>query len=233
MVQVEIERRKSIGGHYSGNSAFSSKLVCADCGAFFGQKVWHSTDKYRRVIWRCNARFDGKHKCATPHLAEDEIKSMFLKAYNELMGNREQVISDCRLMLEMLTDQTKLDARIDKVNEEIALVSDLVSACVQENAEKAIGQDAFNKQYNSLVNRHQKALVRLDRLNAEKANRKNRERGLRAFIDTLSTGSLVLDAWDEQLWRLLVMKGIVGRDGRIEFEFRGGQRVYIARGCKG
>ena len=47
MVQTEIERRKGLGGHYSGSSVFSSKLVCADCGAFFGQKVWHSTDKYR------------------------------------------------------------------------------------------------------------------------------------------------------------------------------------------
>ena len=233
MVQVEIERRKSIGGHYSGSSAFSSKLVCADCGAFFGQKVWHSTDKYHRVIWRCNARFDGKHKCATPHLAEDEIKSMFLKAYNELMGNREQVIADCRLMLEMLSDHSKLDAQIKKTNEEIALVSGLVSACVQENAENAQAQDEYNNRYDSLVQRYEKSMARLERLKAEKAYRKNRERGLRAFIDTLSTSPLVLDAWDEQLWRLLVMKGIVGRDGRIEFEFRGGQRVYIARGCKG
>ena len=219
MVQAEIERRKGIGGHYSGSNVFSSKLVCSDCGAFFGQKVWHSTDKYRKVIWRCNAKFNGEHKCATPHLTEDEIKAAFLKAYNELMGNREQVIADCRLMLDMLSDHSKLDAQIAKANAEIALVADLVSACVHENAEKAIDQDVFNKRYNGLVNRHQKAMVRLDKLNAEFADKANRERELRGFIDALTTSPLVLDAWDEQLWRLLVVKGVVGRDGRIEFEF--------------
>jgi hypothetical protein len=59
-----------------------------------------------------------------------------------------------------------------------------------------------------------------EKLKAELADSVNRERELRAFIDTLTTSPLVLDAWDEQLWRLLVMKGAVGRDGGIEFEFR-------------
>ena len=226
MVQAEIERRKSIGGHYSGSSVFSSKVVCTDCGAFFGQKVWHSTDKYRKVIWRCNAKFNGEHKCATPHLTEDEIKTAFLKAYNNLMGNREQVIADCRLMLEMLADHSKLDAQITKVNEEISLVSGLVSACVHENAEKAQDQDAFNKHYNSLVDRHQKAIERLEKLKAACAEKVNRERELLGFIDSLLTSPLVLDAWDEQLWRLLVVKAVVGCDGYIEFEFGMELRSY-------
>ncbi|MCE5342803.1 MAG: recombinase family protein, partial [Eubacteriales bacterium] len=157
MVKAEIERRKGIGRSYSGSGVFSSKLVCADCGAFFGQKVWHSTDKYRKVIWRCNAKFNGDHKCSTPHLTEETIKAMFLKAYNSLMGDREQVISDCRLMLEMLTDHTKLDAQIEKVNEEITLVSGLVSACVRENAEKVQAQDEYNDRYDSLAKRYAKA----------------------------------------------------------------------------
>ena len=227
LVQVEIERRKAIGGHYSGSSVFSSKLVCADCGAFFGQKVWHSTDKYRKVIWRCNAKFNGDHKCATPHLTEDEIKEMFLKAYNDLMGNREQVIADCKLMLEMLADHTKLDAQITKANEEIALVSGLVSACVHKNAEKTQSQDAFNKQYNRLVDRHQKATARLEKIKAACADQVNRERELRGYIDSLTISPLVLDTWDERLWRLLVVKGIVGREGSIEFEFRNSKKMRL------
>ena len=229
MVQTEIERRKSICGHYSGSSVFSSKLVCADCGAFFGQKVWHSTDKYRKVIWRCNAKFNGEHKCVTPHLTEDEIKTAFLKAYNQLMGNREQVMADCQLMLEMLSDHSKLDAQIAKANEEIALISGMVSACVHENAEKAQDQDAFNKHYNSLVDRHQKALARLEKLNIARTDRVNRGRELQEFISTLATSPLVLDAWDEQLWRLLVVKGVVGRDAGIEFEFSGEKKLHIPK----
>ena len=97
-------------------------------------------------------------RCGTPHLTEDEIKAMFLKACNNLTGNREQVVADCRLILEMLSDHSNLDAQTKKANDEIALVSGLVSACVHENAEKAQSQDAFSEHYNSLVDRHQKAM---------------------------------------------------------------------------
>ncbi len=47
------------------------------CGGFFGVKVWHSTDKYRRVIYRCNKKYDG-HKCQTPHVTEGEVKTAFV-----------------------------------------------------------------------------------------------------------------------------------------------------------
>ena len=66
MVQTEMARRKQEGGRYSGVSIFSGKIKCGECGGFFGAKVWHSTDKYRRVIYRCNKKYDG-HKCQTPH----------------------------------------------------------------------------------------------------------------------------------------------------------------------
>ena len=54
MAQQELEaRRKEIRQH-SSKSIFISKLVCGDCGCFYGSKVWHSTDKYRSVVWQYN-----------------------------------------------------------------------------------------------------------------------------------------------------------------------------------
>lgn len=64
-VQAEMQRRKALGTKYSGNSVLATWLVCADCGSFFGSKVWHSTSKYRRVIWQCNHKFIGGEKCKT------------------------------------------------------------------------------------------------------------------------------------------------------------------------
>ncbi len=133
----------------------------------------------------------------------------------------------CRRMLEMLSDNMKLDARIAKVNAEIVLVSGLVNGCVHENAEKAQSQEAFNKHYCSLVDRHQKAIERLEKLKAARMDKAMRQMALRNHIDALTTAPLVVDAWDERLWRQLLVKGVVGRDGSIEFEFRGGERVPI------
>lgn len=53
-IQLEIERRKSLGRPTSTTSIFASRLVCADCGGHFGKKVWGSykSDKtYRKEVW--------------------------------------------------------------------------------------------------------------------------------------------------------------------------------------
>lgn len=67
MVQEEIDRRKKYGSSYSGNSTFSTRLVCGECGSLYGTKVWHSNDKYRRTIFQCNGKFKNGKKCSTPH----------------------------------------------------------------------------------------------------------------------------------------------------------------------
>ena len=46
-VQSEIKRREQNGKH-SGVSIFANKIKCGCCGGWYGAKVWHSTDKYRR-----------------------------------------------------------------------------------------------------------------------------------------------------------------------------------------
>ena len=60
---------------------FGKELFCLDGsplrGSFFGSKVWNSTSKYHRVIWQCNNKFKGDHKCERPHLDEEPIKARF------------------------------------------------------------------------------------------------------------------------------------------------------------
>ena len=54
---VQVERKKRTKAeciHYSGAGIFASKLVCGECGSFFGRKIWHSNDKYRCIAYRCN-----------------------------------------------------------------------------------------------------------------------------------------------------------------------------------
>lgn len=87
MVQEEIKRRAKLGKQFRGSKVFASRLVCADCGAFYGPKVWHSTDKYRSEVWQCNKRFQNRKlgvQCDTPFLTEEHIKKSFIKAFNLL-----------------------------------------------------------------------------------------------------------------------------------------------------
>lgn len=86
MVQREMEKRGKGRKYHSGVHAFSSKIRCGECGSWYGSKVWHSNNKYRKVIWQCNHKFDGDKHCSTPHLTDDIIQQAFLSAANKLLA---------------------------------------------------------------------------------------------------------------------------------------------------
>lgn len=98
MVQKMMGQIKSGKNRQSSVSIFSSKIRCGECGSYYGSKVWHSNDKYRRVIWQCNHKFDNEKKCSTPHLDERMIKQAFLSAINKLIPDKEQIISDLEMI---------------------------------------------------------------------------------------------------------------------------------------
>ena len=227
-VQAEFARRKGIGKAYSGTSVFSARLVCADCGDFFGSKVWHSTDAYRKEIWRCNHKFSGDKKCTTPHLVAEQIQSLFLRAYNELMQDRTQVIADCAVMRDALLDTTDIQKQITKVDEEIEVTTALVAAAVKENATLPQSQEEYNKKYAALEERFTEQKNKRAALEAKIEERKARAHELGLFMDTLAERNLLLETWDDQLWLTLVEKGTVLPDGSINFLFKDGTEILAA-----
>ena len=226
-VQDEIARRQGLGRSYSGSSIFASKLICGDCGGFYGQKVWHSTDAYRRVIWRCNSKFKGEAKCETPTLGTETIQQMFLQAYNQLMGSRNQLILDCETMRTLVNNCTALDAEIDTLNEEIQVVAELVSQCVKENATTEQSQEEYTRKYNRLVKRYEKATARLKVVTEEHERQMQRDRELRVFIGAIEKQPLVLEAWDEALWISLLDTATVHSNNSITFRFKNGTEITI------
>ena len=153
-VQAEFERRKPLGRQYSGKSIFASRIVCGDCGSFYGPKVWNSNSKYRRVIWQCNGKFQGEKKCLTPHLDERAIKAGFIAEFNKVLGDKERILEDCRLMQSTLTDCAGIDKNIAELEQEMEVISELIKNGIAENAQTALRQNEYNVRYNELVQQY-------------------------------------------------------------------------------
>ena len=162
LVQAEISRRNKGKERYSGISIFSTKVQCAECGGWYGSKVWHSNDKYRRIIYQCNNKFRKKTGCQTPHLTEYEIKEYFIKAMNRLITDKEEVIANVELIRQMLTDNGELIAKRDALKGEIEVTVEMTQSIVAENARVDQNQEDYNKRYNSLVERYDKLKAEYD-----------------------------------------------------------------------
>ena len=214
MVQIEIANRKTLGGRYSGNGILASRLVCGDCGAFFGSKVWHSTDKYRKVIWQCNNKFKGKEKCSTPTLDENNVKERFVKAVNILFSDKDTLIEDCRLIQRALTDCKEIDA-----------VTELTRRCIENNSKSAQDQEDYAERYNGLVERYDAAKKKAEALQAKKTKRQSKAESIGVFISELQKREGTITEFDERLWLATVEKATVYSDGRLIFLFKNGMEV--------
>ena len=215
-IQDEIARRKRIGKSYSGDSVFSSRIICGDCGGRYGRKVWHSTDSYRKIIWQCNHKFGEHQRCRTPTVSEETLKQAFLEAYNKMMDNREQLVSDCESMYNALANLKDLETRIRELTEEMKFVSDMSAALIKQHAAKAESEEEYNKRRSELVARYEKAQAELEQYNNERQQRLDQRKKIKRFINSLKDQPLVLPEWDEQLWARIVESMTLYSSGKVE-----------------
>ncbi|MBS3938773.1 MAG: recombinase family protein [Peptococcaceae bacterium] len=224
-VQIEIERRKKLGRPSSCHSPFSAKIVCGDCGGFYGSKVWGSNTKYRRTIWRCNEKYRGENRCKTPHVTEDVVKQRFLNAFNTLMGDREELHANCRLAQSSLCNCSKIDAELAELGQEIEVVTELYKKAIYENARVAVSQDEWSERNNSYLERHRRAAERVTELEGLRRERQSKLLTLEGFIQGIETRPLVLEEFDEKLWVVAVEKVRVLPDGRLMYSFKDGTGI--------
>jgi site-specific DNA recombinase len=180
-----MKQRKAIG-YTSRTSLFSSKIICGECGGFYGSKVWHSTSKYRRTIWQCNQKFKNDDKCGTPHLYEDDLKRAFVDAFNSLMDNKKAILNGYEAVIHALTDNTALDEESKSLQEECDVVMELIHKYVDENAHSAINQDDYMTRYSALLERYETAKKKLYVVKNERQERKVKRENISGLRTALS-----------------------------------------------
>src|SRR5690554_2579746 len=224
LVQAEMARRKELKQRYSCHSVFASMIFCGECGGYYGSKVWHSTDKYRRVVWQCSDKFKGDHFCGTPHLTESQIQELFLRAFGKVVSLRDIILEDCRLVQKQLFDCTELDRQQQTLAEEMQMAADMVRHCIEENALKVQDQTEYLQQYEQYTWHYEKLKKKYDALENERQRRKEQQDRLGAFISTMEHTQTVPIAFDTDLWLATVDHVTVHKD-TVVFTFKGDMEI--------
>lgn len=220
LTQMELEWRRSLSGSYSGKSCFASRVVCGDCGAFYGSKVWHSTDAYRRVVWRCNGKYIGEKKCSTPYITQDELEKAFVSVMERVIAEKDAIIATCREMLEE-PDTNELDAEVALLENEASSIAECLRKLVEENARVRTDQKEFQREYDRLVIEYDRINAKIKAMENRNRDKGRRRRKLEIFLGFLEKME-VCEAFEPYTFATMVEKVVVGRDGQSQFWFRNG-----------
>ena len=225
MVQKELETRLHGKGRYSGVDIFSSKLRCGECGSFYGPKVWHSTSKYRKVIYQCNRKFKDGEKCDTPHFTEEQIKAIFVEAVNKLLANTEEIIANIELVQQTLFDTSAFEQEKMKLHDDLLRLTESIENLVHENARRVQNQDEYQKSYNALVKQYDEAKAEYEKVESQIADRLIRKETMEHFIRVLKRQDGMITAFDSALWGSLLYSITVYGEKVVCVRFKDGSEI--------
>ncbi len=121
------------------------------------------------------------------HITEEDIKSAFVTAFNRLVTEREEIAANTRLVRQTLCDTSELEQEKVSLGQELAVLVEMIQNCIAENARIAQDQGEYQKRYNGLVERYEKAKARFDEVTGAIAQRSAKGERLAGFIRMLET----------------------------------------------
>lgn len=225
-VQAEMERRKKLGRPSAYNSPLSARIVCGDCGGYFGAKVWCSTSKYRRVIWRCNEKYKREEPCSTPHVTEEDVRRKFVSAFNSVLSWRKELLDNCRHAQNTLCDCAALDAETAALGQEIGVLEALARGTILASCEGS-NEEGVPGNGNPYIQKLDSAIKRQKELEALRREKQIKRALLDGFIRNIEESGESIGEFDERLWAAVTEKVTVMPYGALVFSFKDGTDITI------
>ena len=226
LVQAEFAKREGFSRRYSGVSVFSSKIKCGECGGWYGAKVWHSNDKYRKQVYRCNHKYRYDKWCSTPVVTEEQIKRWFLKAMDLMITDKAEVIHNLKILRQKADTAGLIDEQ-KRVHDEITRLDNELRSMISDNAKVVQNQYEYNRKYTEMYGKYEQNLTRSDEIEEEIKNHEALGIKIDIFIDKFGKLGIGALEFDENLWAGIVEYLTVYTKQKVVFTFVGGIEISV------
>ncbi len=152
-------------------------------------------------------------------MTEEDVKTAFVTAFNKLATEREEIVANATLVRQTLCDTAELESEKAALGQELAVLVEMTQNCIAENARIAQDQGEYQKRYDGLVERYEKAKARFDEVTVAIAERSAKSERLAGFIKMLRSQTNPVAEFDERLWSSMVDYVTVGVDGSMTVVF--------------
>lgn len=160
-------------------------------------------------------------------MTEEEIKSWFILAMNQLLSNREEIMVNTELLIEMAKDTLPLENKIDDLEQKLETIRQDIEDLVDRNARKAQNQDLYQKQYATLVTTYQEKQQELQEVTSALEEQKSKRLSLDGFIQELKQQDDLITDFNQELWQTSVERLDIKEGKKISLTFKNGVRIDV------
>ena len=124
-----------------------------------------------------------------------------------------------------LCNCSELDAEQTAVTEEIAVVSELIRHCIDENSSKVQKQAEYLERHDRHIKRYEKLKKKFETIEVERQRRKEQYDRLAGFMVLLNKQGQTPIEFSEELWLATVDTMTVNAEESVIFKLKGGMEI--------
>lgn len=221
LVHYELAKNTNQGRR---ERAFTGMVYCTHCGSAYGSKTWHSTDKYRAIIWQCNQKFTIPHPKKMPVLRDSQLQTIFQTALAQIIEQRGLI--DWKLLQTILTDTSELETKAAEQAAEIEIATKLIEQAINTNAHQSQNQDDYHQRFKKLEQRQREAIDAYEATTAEIERRTGIKAKLTRFKKTIQNTTLSHD-FDRATLHALCQRIQITPSGEASVIFADGTKLPL------
>ena len=157
-------------------------------------------------------------------LTEDEIKDIFVRTANMVITEKDEICSTYEQIMAPLLSTSELEKEQANLETEINVTAELIEECIKENAHVALDQADYQKRYDALVARFEKAKDRLTEISDLIVDRLARRHQIEMYLQELRERELITEFHDAD-WLSMVDHITVYSKKDIRVKFKDGTEI--------
>ena len=184
----------------------------------------YSNDKYRKIVWRCNNKYDNAIRCTTPSLTEQELLKLAFTALDSALQNKDEIIENCRLGIAAIADIASLDIAIETSAQYLESLAMQCRDLIKTTSRNIQVQDEYLEKYAALKEKYDQAQEKHDELEKKRADMLYKRSILEKFANDFSEFPPE-QRLNKTLMVKLVNEIIIFSDGRVIVEMKNGMQI--------
>lgn len=216
-------RRKQMGiddsGKYQNRYAFSSNIICGECGSTFRRQKIYIGKPYEKIQWCCSQHIQDKSKCSLKGIREDVIKRAFTVMWNKLISNNTEILIPLLESLKSLRIDEQQEQEISECNNRIMELTEQSHILSSVVAKGYIDSAVFIERQNTLT--QELTAAKKKRSQLLDSNGFDREIAwTELLIALIQSNPNILEDYDENLFLQAVDKIIIYENQTITFRLK-------------
>ena len=200
--------------------AFSSRLICGECGAAFRRQKIYIGKPYEKVQWSCYRHITDIAKCKQKVVREDVIRQAFVTLWNRLASNYEEILLPLLAALKALPGDPAQEQEIEELEQKIQELKKQSHMLRKVLAGGDMGSAVFIEQRNRIDAELETANRRQQRLKEQKVFEQEITQ-TEYLLTVFRNRPAIIEEFDEELF-LMIITQVTVYPGRLEFKLKNG-----------